>query len=260
MPSRSRPPLPNPPKQSKSDAKDPEPPRTLWMGDLDPHWDEPYIQEIWSAAGYEVHCRLIRAKRDRLVPCTKRSDGNRRCDATISSGSTTMTYVDPRVTPLHHAGYCFVEFVTQEDATHALALNTTVVPQPLRVTEESNDKDDKSDNNSDESNSPTKMKNQNPNDFPMGNPYYEATHRRVPDAPTSANANSNPAMHPPPNTLQYIPAAAMALGSQYAQTAQATQATPRARTPPPICVVCPGPRPRDMRRAGMPWGGGKNKK
>lgn len=47
-----------------------EPPRTLWMGDLDPSFDEVTIQEIWKALNLSVCVKFIRAKKNLLIPCS----------------------------------------------------------------------------------------------------------------------------------------------------------------------------------------------
>ncbi|EDO17076.1 hypothetical protein Kpol_530p46 [Vanderwaltozyma polyspora DSM 70294] len=47
-----------------------EPPRTLWMGDLDPSFDESTIQQIWKSLDRLVTVKLIRAKKNLLIPCS----------------------------------------------------------------------------------------------------------------------------------------------------------------------------------------------
>lgn len=136
-----------------------EPPRTLWMGDLDPSFDEITIQEIWQQLGRRVFVKLIRAKKNLLIPCSSTaatSSFNMAAPATApavaenvtNEGSPTsnesessdaldnaqkiningVSFIDPATTPLHHAGYCFVEFENQQDAQFALSLNSTSLP------------------------------------------------------------------------------------------------------------------------------------
>ncbi|SCU83823.1 LAME_0C06832g1_1 [Lachancea meyersii CBS 8951] len=50
-----------------------EPPRTLWMGDLDPSFDEATIQQIWEQLQKQVNVKLIRAKKNLLIPCSTSS-------------------------------------------------------------------------------------------------------------------------------------------------------------------------------------------
>ncbi|QLL35002.1 hypothetical protein HG536_0H03780 [Torulaspora globosa] len=135
-----------------------EPPRTLWMGDLDPSFDEVTIQEIWQQLGRRVFVKLIRAKKNLLIPCSSTaatSSTNAEAPATgenvAREGSPTsnegelpgglenaqkiningVSFIDPATTPLHHAGYCFVEFESQQDAQFALSLNSTPLPNFL---------------------------------------------------------------------------------------------------------------------------------
>ncbi|KTB17080.1 Negative growth regulatory protein NGR1 [Nakaseomyces glabratus] len=63
-----------------------EPPRTLWMGDLDPSYDEETIQEIWSHLGKHVTVKLIRAKKNLLIPCSSTSDPAPVPAASVPSG------------------------------------------------------------------------------------------------------------------------------------------------------------------------------
>lgn len=91
-------PIPNPP--SATAATSSTPPKTLWMGDIDPFSDEDTITQIWQALGKNVLVKLIKAKKGSPA-------------ATLNTG---------------HAGYCFVEFQSHEDAKLALALNGTKIP------------------------------------------------------------------------------------------------------------------------------------
>ncbi|KAJ3282479.1 hypothetical protein HK104_010873 [Borealophlyctis nickersoniae] len=72
---------------------------TLWMGDLEPWMDEPYIKQLWYSLGETVNVKMIR---DRAT------GGN--------------------------AGYCFVDFVGTAAAMKALnTVNGTVIPGTTRV-------------------------------------------------------------------------------------------------------------------------------
>ncbi|CAI1928427.1 hypothetical protein SEUBUCD650_0D04190 [Saccharomyces eubayanus] len=123
-----------------------EPPRTLWMGDLDPSFDEATIEQIWSRLNKKVIVKLIRAKKNLLIPCSSTSSGNTNTkeesgeNQQLASSSTDhldnsqminingVSFIDPSTTQLHHAGYCFVEFESQKDAQFALSLNATPLP------------------------------------------------------------------------------------------------------------------------------------
>lgn len=68
---------------------------SLYMGDLDPNWDEAAIRAVWATLGEpNVQIKLIR-----------------------SSGS-----------PGHNSGYCFVEFPSHTNASNALLKNGLVIP------------------------------------------------------------------------------------------------------------------------------------
>lgn len=67
----------------------------LWMGELDPWWDENAIKSIWSSFGFNnVNVKLIKEK--------------------IQQG--------------YNAGYCFIEFPTLELASSALSSNGSKIP------------------------------------------------------------------------------------------------------------------------------------
>lgn len=70
------------------------------MGDIDPYSDEESIKQIWKSIGRNVLVKLIKAKKG--TPAAQLNTG--------------------------HAGYCFVEFETYEEAKMALALNGTKIP------------------------------------------------------------------------------------------------------------------------------------
>lgn len=129
-----------------------EPPRTLWMGDLDPSFDEVTIQEIWQQLGRRVFVKLIRAKKNLLIPCSSTAataetpataenvaregspssnEGDGGLENAHKININGVSFIDPATTPLHHAGYCFVEFETQQDAQFALSLNSTPLPNFL---------------------------------------------------------------------------------------------------------------------------------
>lgn len=71
---------------------------TLWMGELEPWFDESAIRKIWASFGESVSVKLI---------WDKFSDSN--------------------------AGYCFVDFGSHEAAVKALTLNGQIVPNTNRV-------------------------------------------------------------------------------------------------------------------------------
>ncbi|XDT05837.1 Hypothetical protein J6897_03655 [Nakaseomyces glabratus] len=56
------------------------------MGDLDPSYDEETIQEIWSHLGKHVTVKLIRAKKNLLIPCSSTSDPAPVPAASVPSG------------------------------------------------------------------------------------------------------------------------------------------------------------------------------
>ncbi|CAM9019173.1 unnamed protein product [Wickerhamomyces anomalus] len=67
----------------------------LWMGELDPWWDENAIKSIWGSFGFNnVNVKLIKEK--------------------IQQG--------------YNAGYCFIEFPTLELASSALSSNGSKIP------------------------------------------------------------------------------------------------------------------------------------
>ncbi|SCU81410.1 LAFA_0C04720g1_1 [Lachancea sp. 'fantastica'] len=134
-----------------------EPPRTLWMGDLDPSFDEATIQQIWEQLQKQVSVKLIRAKKNLLIPCSTSSTFSETTESadpkTAESTNPQETlhnqedpnhdpatstnqkisingvsFIDPNTTQLHHAGYCFVEFNNLADAQWALSLNSTPLP------------------------------------------------------------------------------------------------------------------------------------
>lgn len=129
--------IPQPPTSTRETSD--EPPRTLWMGDLDPKFDEFTIQEIWGHVNEPVQVKLIRAKKNLLIPCSSTTTTNTVTKNThIPLNSTDsqfkingMSFLDPKTTQLHHAGYCFVEFNTQEDARYGLTLNSCKIPNFL---------------------------------------------------------------------------------------------------------------------------------
>ncbi|ODV79368.1 RNA-binding domain-containing protein, partial [Suhomyces tanzawaensis NRRL Y-17324] len=105
--------IPNPPvstqqssvaaeKESTGGMGPVDPPRTLWMGDLDPWLDEKGIADLWWRILHKkVSVKIIQPK-------------NSRPDATYHG--------------LAHSGYCFVEFDTFDDAQQALGLNGQLLP------------------------------------------------------------------------------------------------------------------------------------
>lgn len=119
-----------------------EPPRTLWMGDLDPNFDDLTIMEIWHHLGKKVVVKLIKAKKNLLIPCSSNNNNSNNNGSNLSDSVfdtfdsaniekiniNGISFIDPSVTPLHHAGYCFVEFESQNDAIYALSLNSKPIP------------------------------------------------------------------------------------------------------------------------------------
>ncbi|CDK26595.1 unnamed protein product [Kuraishia capsulata CBS 1993] len=90
-------PLPNPPEISGASSN--VTPKTLWMGDLEPWWDEDYITSIWSAMNKRVLVKVIKPKQNFM--------------------HTSL---------FNHSGYCFVEFDTYEEAKEGLSLNGSAIP------------------------------------------------------------------------------------------------------------------------------------
>lgn len=97
-------PVPNPPNATAATSNT-TPPKTLWMGDLDPWSDEEAIMNLWALLGKRVLVKLIKAKKG--TPA-----------ASLNTG---------------HAGYCFIEFETFEDAKDALTLNGTNIANTNRL-------------------------------------------------------------------------------------------------------------------------------
>lgn len=155
--------IPQPPSSTVQTSA--EPPRTLWMGDLDPSFDEATIQNIWLHLNKQVSVKLIRAKKNLLIPCSTSSTFNANSGSPNTEGASTgfpsgndsgsgsgsgsgsssdtsslpsntgpkiningVSFIDPNTTQLHHAGYCFVEFESLADAQWALTLNSSPLP------------------------------------------------------------------------------------------------------------------------------------
>lgn len=96
--------IPNPPSATAATSTT-SPPKTLWMGDLDPWADEDSIINLWNSMNKRVLVKLIKAKKG--TPA-----------ANLNTG---------------HAGYCFVEFETYDDAKNALGLNGSLIPNTNRL-------------------------------------------------------------------------------------------------------------------------------
>ncbi|AEY94805.1 FAAR151Wp [Eremothecium gossypii FDAG1] len=124
--------IPEPPSTTVQTSS--EPPRTLWMGDLDPSFDEATIQHVWLTVGHQVQVKLIRAKKNLLIPCSTSS--------TLSASHVDeeriqingVSFIDPNTTQLHHAGYCFVQFANLQEAQAGLQLNATPLPNVVSPT------------------------------------------------------------------------------------------------------------------------------
>ncbi|KAG7881783.1 hypothetical protein KL905_000731 [Ogataea polymorpha] len=86
--------LPDPPENPANTV----PSRTLWMGDIEPWWNEEFITDVWAKTNKRVLVKVIKPRQNALVH------------------------------QLAHSGYCFVEFETPEDAKEALKLNGTIIP------------------------------------------------------------------------------------------------------------------------------------
>lgn len=96
-------PIPDPPENPSSSVA----PKTLWMGDLEPWWDENFITELWASLNKPVQVKAIRPKRNSALQ-----------QLSSQTGAGLM----------NHSGYCFVEFDTPDDAKDALRLNGSLVP------------------------------------------------------------------------------------------------------------------------------------
>ncbi|KAL6942503.1 hypothetical protein ACO0QE_003679 [Hanseniaspora vineae] len=146
--------VPLPPSSTMQSSENGELPRTLWMGDLDPSFNERTIELLWGSLGKRVRVKLIRAKKNLLIPCSTASTHAEEQHTQVGSLNQEMStftpnlstntvspktasasiningtnFIDPNTTQLHHAGYCFVEFDTFKDAQHALTMNSKPIP------------------------------------------------------------------------------------------------------------------------------------
>ncbi|KAL6939304.1 hypothetical protein ACO0RG_003140 [Hanseniaspora osmophila] len=151
--------VPLPPSSTMQSSENGELPRTLWMGDLDPSFNERTIELLWGSLGKQVRVKLIRAKKNLLIPCSTASathageqytqgsahqSGAYQDTSTPASNSANnpvspktasasiningTNFIDPNTTQLHHAGYCFVEFDSFKNAQHALTMNSKPIP------------------------------------------------------------------------------------------------------------------------------------
>ncbi|KAL6930437.1 uncharacterized protein HGUI_00684 [Hanseniaspora guilliermondii] len=117
-----------------------EAPRTLWMGDLNPLYNEKTIIDIFAEKGFKVNTKMIKNRKGVLIPCSNKITYDQmQMDKSKSPSpdylSTNkminingMKFVDPHSTTLHHSGYCFVEFDSYDEAIKALKLNTQLIP------------------------------------------------------------------------------------------------------------------------------------
>ncbi|ODV94333.1 hypothetical protein PACTADRAFT_51193 [Pachysolen tannophilus NRRL Y-2460] len=97
-------PLPNPPENTAATGITP---KTLWMGDLEPWWDEGYIINIWKNLNKSVLVKVIKPKKNSVL------------HHIATNGGANL---------FNHSGYCFVEFETYEEAKEALAMNGSTIP------------------------------------------------------------------------------------------------------------------------------------
>ncbi|CCE63763.1 hypothetical protein TPHA_0F02820 [Tetrapisispora phaffii CBS 4417] len=121
-----------------------ESPRTLWMGDLNPLFDELTITKIWKSLNLPVFVKLIKARKNLLISSSstksQHSTSNNSPESGLSNNEDNfdldiqriningVNFIDPNTVQLHHAGYCFVEFESQQDVIAALSLNKAVIP------------------------------------------------------------------------------------------------------------------------------------
>ncbi|ODV84695.1 hypothetical protein CANARDRAFT_179827, partial [[Candida] arabinofermentans NRRL YB-2248] len=96
-------PLPKPPDNPANTV----PSKTLWMGDIEPWWDEDYIGKIWAKVNKRVLVKVIKPKQGLLM------------HQMASNGGQSS---------FNHSGYCFIEFDSPEDATEGLSYNGTIIP------------------------------------------------------------------------------------------------------------------------------------
>lgn len=89
-------------KEQGTNTGQPDSPRTLWMGDLDPWLDEGAIADLW----WQILHKKVTVKI--IKPKTPKPENN-------AQG-------------LSHSGYCFVEFESFDDAQQALGLNGQLLP------------------------------------------------------------------------------------------------------------------------------------
>lgn len=132
--------IPAPPSTTLQSSN--ELPRTLWMGDLDPGFDEYTIVSIWSTLGMTVKVKLIKSKNNSLIPINSTSSSSLSTNAN-SLEINGVSFIDPSKTNLHHAGYCFVEFDSFENAQQGLSLNASAIPNiPCNTTNSKATNDD----------------------------------------------------------------------------------------------------------------------
>lgn len=134
--------VPEPPRNTALNSSlNGENPRTLWMGDLDPLFNEATLKQIWEKKNFKVKIKLIKNKKNLLIPCSNKfqndnfgENGNGAASFPNSTSKKDvieingMKFVDPTTTSLHHSGYCFVEFESFELAAEGLRMNTTPIP------------------------------------------------------------------------------------------------------------------------------------
>ena len=113
------------------------------MGDLDPGFDELIIVSIWMSLGKSVKVKLIKSKTNALIPINTASNSNSNSASSSALEINGVSFIDPNKTNLHHAGYCFVEFESFEDAQQGLSLNATPIPNiPCNTTSSKRTNDD----------------------------------------------------------------------------------------------------------------------
>lgn len=98
-------PMPIPPENPANTV----PSRTLWMGDIEPWWDETFIVELWAQMGHNVEVKVIKPRSSLL--------------------RHQLAKASPHNQDITHSGYCFVEFESPQEAQECLMLNGSPIAQ-----------------------------------------------------------------------------------------------------------------------------------